>query len=270
MENKVYQIYSFCFQKLLKMSKKTKKEISINLIASLVCTSGLIYQSMDLLFQYLTGKTVVNMEVGQIFNDTLPAITICYPFVLSMENAVNGSQEQSEWRREYLDIEEVIGSLNQTLKEKNLLKMEDLYHKFSRDYFATKHGIHIDKTFAKSIPYMHNGDAAFEVIEFSGVARHLDKNDSHKIINEGNDFQDELTVPSKNQEPIESVLLDNGVLNTFKNPLNKNGMKSFNQNNQRKCFTMFSALDKTFRKTRIDLEEFWFLPRYNIVVNNTV
>ena len=155
------------------------------------------------------------MEVGQIFNDILPAITICYPFVLSMENVVNSSENKSEWRQQYLDIERVIGSIDQIRKgqeEKNHLKMEKLYYQLSNDFFADEYDI--DKTFNISIPYMHNGDATIEVVEDSGVARHLDRNSSHKIIYGGNEFQDHLRILSENLEPIESVILDNGDVYT--------------------------------------------------------
>ena len=41
------------------------------------CTTGLIFQSSQLLNQYLSGRTYASIKIGQIFNDTLPAITVC-------------------------------------------------------------------------------------------------------------------------------------------------------------------------------------------------
>ena len=247
-------------------------EIIIKLIACLICTSGLIYQSIDLLFQFMTGKTVVNMEVGHIFDDTLPAITICYPFVLSMDNAVNGSREEKSWRSEYLDIESVIASFdNNSRVEENHKRMEQIYYTFAKEYFiedseSSKFHINIDEAFAKSIPYIQDDDATIEVMEVRGVARHLDKNSSHKIIYNGNEYSDDLTIPSRYLEPIESLLLGDGTLWLYDGDIEKNKRSGLtvNDNNNRKCFTFFSALDQTFRNTRIDLEEIVFSLRFKM------
>ena len=43
----------------------------------IICVSFLLYQSIDLLNEFMSGKTVININYGIIRNTTLPAITIC-------------------------------------------------------------------------------------------------------------------------------------------------------------------------------------------------
>ena len=57
------------------------------ILFGIICLSAMIYQSSNLISVYMNGKTIVNLEIGFIFNDTLPAITICYPYALSIRKA---------------------------------------------------------------------------------------------------------------------------------------------------------------------------------------
>ena len=54
-------------------------------LSSLFCSIFLIYQFSDLLSQYMSGKTVVNIEVKRELYENLPAITLCLPQIVSME-----------------------------------------------------------------------------------------------------------------------------------------------------------------------------------------
>ena len=51
----------------------------------LFCNIGLLYQTYCLAKDYLRGNTFVNIRIARIYNETLPAITICYPKLLSFE-----------------------------------------------------------------------------------------------------------------------------------------------------------------------------------------
>ena len=44
----------------------------------IICFTMLLYQSIDLLNEFMSGKTVTNINYGIIRNTTLPAITICH------------------------------------------------------------------------------------------------------------------------------------------------------------------------------------------------
>ena len=56
------------------------------LLLSLFCSLGLFYQCSQLLIEYFSGKTVVNIEVKRELYDNLAAITVCFPSILSMES----------------------------------------------------------------------------------------------------------------------------------------------------------------------------------------
>ena len=54
-------------------------------IVILVCTSGLLYQSIVLLVQYLNYSTVVTIQQKNLVNQHLPAITLCYDHFFSLK-----------------------------------------------------------------------------------------------------------------------------------------------------------------------------------------
>ena len=53
------------------------KFFKINYFIFIICVSFLIYQSVNLFIELISGKTVVNISVGYIRNGSLPAITLC-------------------------------------------------------------------------------------------------------------------------------------------------------------------------------------------------
>ena len=44
------------------------------------CIFGFLYQCYDLYTDYMSGKTVVNIKVETILNQTSPGITLCYSY----------------------------------------------------------------------------------------------------------------------------------------------------------------------------------------------
>ena len=83
------------------------------IISSLICSAGLIYQLSQLFSQYLSGKTVVNVEVKKEINDNFPAFTICFPFAYSMQSLDNYHEDYEQdyqaynsMAKEILDIDE--------------------------------------------------------------------------------------------------------------------------------------------------------------------
>src|ERR1700761_4976878 len=51
--------------------------LKVNIFSLIFCFSGFFYHSFDLYSGYMSGKTVVNIKVETILNQTLPAITTC-------------------------------------------------------------------------------------------------------------------------------------------------------------------------------------------------
>src|SRR5689334_15136798 len=60
----------------------------LKLIFVLFCISGLVYHTFGLYFEYMSGKTIVNIKVDQILNETIPAITFCFDAYVSLEKVL--------------------------------------------------------------------------------------------------------------------------------------------------------------------------------------
>ena len=65
-------------------SKCSKLKIMADKFFTLFCVVTFLYQSISLFKSFMQGKTVVNIEIGQYFDDKLPAITIC-PGALALD-----------------------------------------------------------------------------------------------------------------------------------------------------------------------------------------
>src|ERR1700761_6473156 len=65
---------------------------------NIFCAIGFLCHTSILFREYMSGKTVVNVSVGRIQNQTLPAITICLPYYLSMSRA---SKYSSEFKKKF-------------------------------------------------------------------------------------------------------------------------------------------------------------------------
>ena len=73
-----------------------KKCITISnvykLLSIIICSVCLLYQCNQLLLQYSSGKTVVNIEIKRQSYESLPAITLCYPQIVSIKLIKNYCQ----------------------------------------------------------------------------------------------------------------------------------------------------------------------------------
>ena len=81
------------------------------IISSMICSAGLIYQLEQLFSQYLSGKTVANVEVKKEINDNFPSFTVCFPLIFSLEAFANYfydfKQQYEIYERMIEEIEEV-------------------------------------------------------------------------------------------------------------------------------------------------------------------
>ena len=62
---------------------RSENIFKFNLLLILSC--GLIYQVQIIYLQFMSGKTIVSIEIGRRHNHTLPVITICFPELYLME-----------------------------------------------------------------------------------------------------------------------------------------------------------------------------------------
>ena len=83
---------------------------------------GLFFHSSELFNQYLIGKTVVNLEVGRRYEDTLPGITICYPTALSMKRTAKLNDKTKKFYDEY---DKLIKELDMNFSMHNLGELKN-------------------------------------------------------------------------------------------------------------------------------------------------
>ena len=76
----------------------------LQLSSTLICMSGLIYQTYLLYEQYAKRNTVVHMNIGRIFDESLPAITICYYPAHSFERLAKTFSQFEPYYTNYLDV----------------------------------------------------------------------------------------------------------------------------------------------------------------------
>jgi len=62
------------------------------MILYIICSFGLFYHTIQLYSNFMSGQTVVNLSIGRRHNDTIPAITICYPYALQLNKVAYYNQ----------------------------------------------------------------------------------------------------------------------------------------------------------------------------------
>ena len=75
----------------------------------LFCSIFLVYQFSQLSSQYMSGKTVVNIEVNRELYENLPAITLCLPQIFLLEKLAKYDQEYQNY---YYNYDEMLSEEN--------------------------------------------------------------------------------------------------------------------------------------------------------------
>ena len=70
----------------------------------IVTGCGLFYHVEIIYRHYMSGKTVVSLEIGNTQDQTPPAITKCYPYLFSMELAAQFHPGFTEMNRRYQEL----------------------------------------------------------------------------------------------------------------------------------------------------------------------
>ena len=217
-------------------------KFTFNFILYLLCFSGFLFQCYDLYFEYMSGKTVVNIRVETILNQTLPAITVCYSTYYTPDTLKLNDSIAHEFKKIYEEENEMIrlsqnktvnsrivqlGSMKVQLKRERLLrnmKMVDFFEKLTipislKGTYSTHYSNH----------YMYSVSA--DVIGFN-----YNRNEENmKLVKK----EEKYLV----RNPIESIMAtkSNDTIN-----------------NLRKCFTFFSHLQKEWRNFKIKLNSINF------------
>ena len=105
-------------------------------LSIIFCNIGLLYQTYILVRDYFEGHTVVNIKIGRVYNETLPAISICYQQLLSFEKV---ARLNDEWQRifdEYMIFVNKSNRVNHTQSRKEPQFYYDYYRNITKDVMA--------------------------------------------------------------------------------------------------------------------------------------
>ena len=175
---------------------------------------------------YLAGKTVVNIKVNWVLEDNLPALTLCYPHIFSMEKASHFNKTYKQLFDEYKKHQDHY-YINDTAIDKNVeAKLNELYERANsltsnETIYTLLNNLSIDY-----LNYFDNDLYRGFPVYLDGL---VDRNDSS--LNKLFKFylDDSQMVIS---DPLESI----DILH------------------KRKCFTFFSALESSWRNFKMGLK----------------
>ena len=214
------------------MDLKFNKTNGFKFLITLFCTIGFTYQTISLTIEYLNGKTVVNLFIGSLFEEGLPAITIC-PGYVAINKIANLSQPLKSLYQNYVGLD--INSKNFKFLKLNIFnqargKVEDMM----------KNGdLSIGNMFYN---YSENYNHEKPSIKLY-VAGNTIEGDLNRFINQSNVIVlDGIPNYQVNANPIESIML---------------GFASW------KCYTFFSHLDPAWRYLDIDINRITIMVQFN-------
>ena len=110
------------------------------LILYVSCICGFLNQCYNLYSDYMSGKTVVNIKVETILNQTLPGITICYPYFHLPETLGENKTILRELKQNYEDYFNYEKTLDNSTLKQNINKRRLIKHEsWNRieDYFQS-------------------------------------------------------------------------------------------------------------------------------------
>ena len=153
---------------------KTIAKRILNIIIIVLSLSGLIYQVQIIYEQYMSGKTIISLQIGQIPNESPPAVTICYVELYSIERAAYYYPGLTALNRIYKKIP--MDNFPDKVKfyETSFLNHINAYLK--------KYGLGINDLFDKlSIKYKDlNGNRTIK-LNFSGILQNQSQIDEYKL-----------------------------------------------------------------------------------------
>src|SRR5690349_13431117 len=109
-----------------KMKGFVKSTKIVDFILNFICVFGFCYQVYLILYQYMLGKTVVNIEVKRLKAQPLPAITVCIPALLSISKLSNLSEFEQGQYQDYIKLVNKSNS-SETFTEELKQTMKDIY-----------------------------------------------------------------------------------------------------------------------------------------------
>ena len=202
------------------------KNIVLVNIFKILCLAGFLYQSFELLNDYLMGKTVISLDVVLLEEEPLPAVTVCTPNWLSMNKLSNSSEYYELYKKYNQSYQEYIEMMdngqNEPASYENLTLLLN----------------HIDTIYKKiKIKLEESHSEIYSKVKTYGI----NISDFKLIVNAYGVYKEHLTDIIGNSSnilgnPIESII--------------DNGIELF------KCFTFNSFLKFEMDKIKIKLQRF--------------
>ena len=205
------------------------------------CATGLLYQSSQLLSQYLSGKTYASIKIGKIFNDTLPALTICSFNFFSASKLSGFNPDLDKLHEEYFEASKSwSGNYYDSWLEQNLSSVRS---KIGEHYFkiTMNKSLAIIEIFNFTLPFNFDGNNLINIKLVGKVDYNI--NNDMKFV----EISTKKNMFKYAGSPIESITYYPSMFQI------KNQFRFISEN--KKCFTFFSWLDEFWRHFTIDLEQ---------------
>ena len=209
------------------MANFNKKNL-INFIINLFCIGGLLFQSKELLSDYLSGKTVINMELKHLDEEPIPALTLCLRDEFSMHQVckedifLGHCENYMKNLEKYSEIVEKYQNTRNVSMKKNIRKIEDEFYKIYYD--ITRMLLSLEINLAK---FVRNHSIDLHLYErFDDQYNEVRATGKAKI----NDSIIQY-VPINFKDPIESMI--------------------YFHHEFKKCFTFFSFLQEEWRSIKM-------------------
>ena len=210
--------------------------LNYKLLIIFICVIGFTYHTISLTMEYLSGNTVVNIMIGPLFKEELPAITIC-PGYMSIDKVANLSEDLDELYDDYLNHDETRHSYNSKIiethnKAKNIIES------------MMKNGEMIIGNMFYNYTYNYNYEMPsikFYLHETSTIEGELELliNQSNIVKMDGGKDHYRMKV-----DPVESMVLD---FTAFK------------------CYTFFSHIDSVWKNVKIDFKRIKILAQFDLM-----
>jgi hypothetical protein len=110
----------------------------------LICSTSLSYQTWLIVENYLSGKTIVNINLYKNSDETLPGVTICHPNILSMEKFYENYKKYSINWQKYFNLStgeqstyyknKVVSKIDSLDLRDHLFKSSIPYRDYDQDY----------------------------------------------------------------------------------------------------------------------------------------
>ena len=239
-EIELTQMISNNYPKRKPDSMATKERITLccKVGITIFCVSGLLVCASILCSQYFKRRTVVSITFETWRrNHKIPAFTVCYPELLSMERMAEFYPKLKRLKKNYNEL--VKKAINKDYKDKIFTeKLDKIYDNFRRVRNENK-TITVKDLFDFSLPYKpierdptYPENIGQPLIEAKVTGNYHYKNGTSEL----KDIEDIY--------PIETIV--------------------FKGKSDHKCFTFFSHLNKTWRITNIDVIEVNITIRHNV------